>query len=270
MNKIIFFVIGGLLIIIFGFGIYRWLFAVNPNDTQPVMEEPPANVNKINTLPLAQRPYIALVPHSNPSGCDGVDLVVKNLKNGEKKLEAEIEYVTEKKIEGITVHREFPDDNAKHLPIEFGTCSKGRCLCHDQIKGGSLTLYFEGEQDYALKGDFTVENVGDKEGKLTSRDVRLNLDVQNILSKDTDVLIMNTFGLPEDLSDKVLVGPYGVFIEAMDKLKGPITYTLQSKDVVWGQLQFYNGNRWTILDPKIDGETAKFETDELGVVILTE
>ena len=56
----------------------------------------------------------------------------------------------------------------------------------------------------------------------------------------------------------------------MDKLKGPITNTLQSKDVVWGQLQFYNGNRWTILDPKIDDETAKLETDELGVVILTE
>jgi hypothetical protein len=108
------------------------------------------------------------------------------------------------------------------------------------------------------------------DGIITSRDVRLNLDVSNSLSASDEVLIMNTFGYPGELQDKVLQGPYGIYVEGMPELDAPIVATLQSKDVSSGKIQFWNGQNWSTLPADIEGDVATFTFSELGVIVLTE
>ncbi len=263
----------GLVVIILSAGGYFIIRKPSANTQPPDLVETPPTVSKVNTLPMAQRPYVALIPHSNNDssiGCNGVDLLVENLKNGENMAEYELEYTTTKLIQGVFGRRDFSDPKATHKPLEFGTCSKGRCKCDADVTGGSLKLTFTGGQEYVLKGDFTQQNVGEKQGKLTSRDVRLTIDVNGALPNTADIIITNTFGLPKDLTDKVILGPYGIFAEKTDVLKKPMKVTLQSQEAAQGKVQFYDGKEWNVMEATVDGDKATFELSQMGVVVLTE
>jgi hypothetical protein len=238
------------------------------NENGPDLVETPPAINKVNALALAKRPYVELIPHANPGRCNGVDMKISKLRNGEEKVEYELEYTTEKLIQGVFGRRDFTVTE-EHAPLEFGTCSKGKCKCDDDINGGSLKLIFSGRQDYTLKGDFSVQNVAEEEGMLSSKDMRLKITVGDSLPKTANVLITSTFGLPADLDDEVILGPYGIFVEGVDELDSPMTIILQSKDVVTSKVQLWNGNAWQILEAQIDGDKAEFEIEKLGVIVLT-
>ncbi|MGI5828501.1 MAG: hypothetical protein ACOX6V_05780 [Patescibacteria group bacterium] len=253
--------------ILVGVGVFLMKKSDGNNEDPDLMEAPPV-VSKINALALAKRPYVELIPHKNPARCNGVDMNITNLKNGEEKVEYELEYTTEKMIQGVFGRREFSNQE-EHAPLEFGTCSRGTCRCDDDITGGSLKLSFTGEEEYVLKGDFSVHKVGNS-SVATSRDARLKLEVGSALSQEMDVLITSTFGLPAELAQKVLLGPYGVFVQGSPDLKEPIKATLQSSDVVNGQVQFWDGEKWNILETEIIEDRAEFELDQLGVIVLTE
>jgi hypothetical protein len=242
----------------------------NANDKKPELVEAPPSISQVNSLALSKRPYVEMIPHPNPSRCSGVDLNINNLRNDEKKVEYELEYTTEKLIQGVFGRRDFSEDPKSFKPLEFGTCSKGTCRCDDDITGGSLKLTFEGNENYVLKGDFAVQNVGENDGVIESRDARLTLNVGSSLSKTTDVLLMSTFGLPKELDKKVILGPYGIFTSNNEKLKSPIKVTLQSKDISTSDIQFYDGQKWNTVNSQIEGDKATFEISQLGTIVLTE
>lgn len=259
------------LILIIGGTIFFWLNGdKNPNDEAPEIVETPPEVKKINSLALAKRPYVTLIPHENTTRCGGVDLGIESLKNNELNAEYDLEYTTEKKIEGMFGRRDFTETGKDYDPLEFGTCSKGKCVCHDNITGGSIKLSFKADEDYVLKGDFTDQNIGEKAGKLTSLDVRLTLDTGELFEDETNVIIMNTFGLPGEMNDKVILGPYGIYVEGMPKLDSPIKATIQSKEVADGKVQYWDGGTWQLLEKTVDGDKATFDLPGLGVVVLTE
>lgn len=253
MNKYIIAGIAALLLVVVligGLGIWfvRGLTSQNANEEEPDLVETPPSVSTVNSLALADRPYVELIPHSNAARCDGVDLRISELKKGESKVEYELEYTTETLIQGVFGRRDFSDAGKEHDPLEFGTCSKGRCKCDDDITGGSLKLSFAGDEEYVLKGDFSVQNVGEEDGLIESRDVRLSMDVSGSLGPDENVLVASTFGIPDGMTDKVILGPYGVFVEDNPELDTPIKATLQSKDVANGKIQFWDGEKWQTLE----------------------
>jgi hypothetical protein len=256
-----------LVFLLIGGGAYLFKRS-NANDEVPDLMETPPVVSKINSLAISKRPYVMLIPHKNSARCNGVDMQILDLKNGEEKVEYELEYTTEKLIQGVFGRREFSSKEEKHQPLEFGTCSKGRCRCDDDITGGSLKLSFTGKEDYVLKGDFSVNKVGDE--VISSRDARLKILVGSAIAKGTDVLVMSTFGLPSELTEKVILGPYGIYAQNITSLKNPVTITLQSHDVVNGKIQFWDGKAWKKVDADISEDKAEFELNSLGVIVLTE
>ena len=274
MNKALVFGIAAAVLLVIGLGGFFIIQATsNPNDETPEVVATPPEIKKINSLPLSDRPFVTLIPHSNPARCDGVDLMIDSLKMGEAEVEYDLEYTnkieTGTKIEGMFGRRDFTQDK-DHDPLEFGTCSRGRCVCHDEIQGGSIKLSFTGTEDYVLKGDFAVENVGQREGVLVSKDVRLTIETGDVLGDDTDVMIMNTFGVPGELTDKIILGPYGVFVEDNPELDGVISATIQSKDAANAKVQLWNGDNWQVLESAVDENVISFEMPSLGVVVLTE
>lgn len=269
------------VVLVFIVGIGLWLFkskTTNPNEETPEVVETPPAVNKINSMPLARRPYVTLIPRSvSPSSVNGlcfeVDLGITHLKNNETESEFEMEYTTDKSIRGVFGRRDFTD-NVEHDPLFFGSKSAGKTKCDTNISGGNLKLTFMGgSQEYTLREDYTVQNVGLKEGMITSKDVRLMLDGSQAFSDDDDLLIMNTFGLPAELMDKVILGPYGVFLAGADEyaeLDAPVTVTLQSKDAENGKVQFFDGSSWSTLESEAAEGKITFEIKQLGVIVLSE
>ncbi|NMB57058.1 hypothetical protein GYA19_03925 [Candidatus Beckwithbacteria bacterium] len=242
---------------------------VNPNTKAVEQVETPPSVAKINDMALAQRPYVELIPHSNKATCDGVDLNITNLKNGEEKAEYELEYTTEKLIQGVFGNRDLVKQE-EHKPLEFGTCSKGACKCDNDINGGSLKLTFTGKINYVLKGDFKVGSIADNKGILVSKDVRLSLDLNGAIDDKQRVMIASTMGLPADLSSKVILGPYGIFVQDLAKFEKPLKVSLQSKDVATGKVQFWDGTKWNVLTTQINADKAEFTIEKTGVIVLTE
>lgn len=271
MNKKI--IISLTLIVIIAIGVAIFIFSKNKNkNNQETQVETPPTVQKVNSLPLAQRPYVELIPHANKATCDGVDMKITNLKNNETKAEYELEYTTKTLIQGVFGRREFNDGKTEHAPLEFGTCSKGKCVCNDDINGGSLKLTISGNdsQNYVLKGDFSVLKTQVSDNKLKSKDLRLSLDLGTNFTKGTNVMLSSTLGLPADLTDKVILGPYGIFVEDSPELKNPIKAEVQSQEIANAKIQLWDGSKWEILQATVDGEKASFEIAKLGVLVVTE
>lgn len=260
-----------LLIVLFlGLAVFFILKNRNANNQPPEIIQTPPEVKKVNTLPLAQRPFVELIPHANPARCGGVDMRITNLKNNETKTEYELEYNTTTMIQGVFGNREF-NSETEHAPLEFGTCSAGKCKCDDKdIVSGNLKLMFHGGQEYTLKEDFAYFQI-EAETKISSLDKRLTLDLASVFPAKTNVIVANTFGLPSNLTAKVIKGPYGIFIEGVkigDQLESSVDYTLQASEI--GRIQVWDGSTWQIVESTYADGKYTFSFDKLVVIVLTE
>lgn len=243
------------------------------NAQGPDLVQTPPQINKVNDLALSKRPFVELIPHANPARCGGVDMKITNFKNNETKAEYELEYTTDKMIQAVFGNRSFIE-TVEHSPLEFGTCSKGKCKCDDEnITGGNLKLILHGDQEYTLKENFSYYNIGEAEGFLTSFDKRLTIETGKAFSQKTSVIVSSTFGLPAELNDKVIKGPYAMFIEDFkigDQLDNEINYILQAKEAETGKIQGWDGSNWQVLDSQYSDGKATFSSDKLLVLVLTE
>ncbi len=239
------------------------------NTEAPQQIETPPQVQKVNDIPLAQRPFVTMLIRPAEKQCEGMDLVVDSLKNSETKFDYFMEYTTKKGlIEVVNGNRDLTVDK-KHDPLLFGTCSSGACTCQ-QVVDGSLKLTFTGEQEYVLKNDFVYVNVGEKNGVLKSKDLRLTLEIGNTLPARTNVLIGSSFGLPTEFNDKVILGPYYISSNGVTALSKPISASFQTKDATSAKVSMWNGEKWEDLESTIEGDKVTFKMTQLGVIVLTE
>lgn len=264
MKKILLAGIGLAIVAVAGGGFLLWRQSQKPEEKQTIA--PPPSVKKVNELELAKRPYVALLPHPNPERCGGVDLIIENLTNRETLAEYELEYTAGPLIQGVFGRRDFTQVANTHQPLEFGSCSKGKCKCDTDITGGSLTLTFTTpEEEYVLKSDFSLSMVG--EGKLlTSTDARLTVDPGRALPSGTPVIVMKAMGLPAPVEKEVIAGPYGIFAPQGVKVTGTLEVTMQTHE--GGTFMYWNGNDW--MTPKTMPKDDKYviPVSSLGVIVL--
>lgn len=263
MKKILPIILGIAAILIIGGGVWMWLKGQKPAEKKTIA--PPPSVKKVNELELEKRPFVALLPHPNPGRCNGVDLIIENLQNQESLAEYELEYTAGPLIQGVFGRRDFSQVANTHQPLEFGSCSKGKCKCDTGISGGSLTLTFTTpSEEYALKSDFSLYEVGEDE-VFTSTDARLQVEPGRALATGTQVIVMKSMGLPSEIDGEVVVGPYGLFGPQGVTAKVPMEASLQTQEE--GKLMFWNGRAWEDLEVEVDGKLS-FELPGLGVVAL--
>ncbi|MFH0943076.1 MAG: hypothetical protein V1810_02765 [Candidatus Beckwithbacteria bacterium] len=230
----------------------------------PTVQTPTRPVETINQLAVADRPFVTLTPRS-----DGKEVVlgIDAVKNAAT-VEYELEYQAESLIQGVFGTIDFakePTPVAKNLL--FGSCSKGKCKYDEGVSGGSLTLRFEGgDQPYVLKSDFNLQNMFDRQGIFTSKDIKATLDVGKTgLASGTYVIIASTMGLPQAVTSQIIAGPYA-FLAASSPVLSNATISIKSKeDLTEAKLLFWTGKVWqeltaTIADGKISAPAAAFGT----------
>lgn len=256
------FAVIALLILAGGF----WLYRQFNKPVEKKSTHKPVSVKKVNDLELAKRPYVALLPHANPGRCNGVDLIIEDLKNEESLAEYELEYNAGSLIQGVFGRRDFSQIANEHQPLEFGSCSKGKCKCDSDISGGSLTLTFTTPVDeYVLKSDFSLYQVNAQD-KLLSTDGRFQVDFKSSLPKGTTVIVMKMMGLPKNLPGELLVGPYGLFTPKGMVAKGKLSALLQTSES--SKLVFWDGLDWLELPASQDDKKVNFSMPKLGIVAL--
>ncbi|MEK7513443.1 MAG: hypothetical protein AAB580_00965, partial [Patescibacteria group bacterium] len=216
------------IIIVLIVGIYIYKKPKNTETTKPASRK----VEQINQLALKDRPFVTLTPRSDGKE---VTLGIDKVTNATK-VEYEMEYQADNLIQGVFGNIDFtqePTPVAKNLL--FGSCSKGKCRYDENVSGGSLTLRFDGGSEaYTLKSDFNLQNMFDRQGVFTSKDIKATLDVgKSGLPSATYLIISGTMGLPAPVDGEVLAGPYAFLAADKQTLKSA-ALTIQSKDDLTG------------------------------------
>ena len=224
-------------------------------------------VEEINKLAIKDRPYVTLTPRS-----DGreVTLTIDNLTNASR-AEYELEYQAGDMLQGMFGTIDFstePQPVSKKLL--FGSCSKGKCKYDDNVSGGSLIMRFEGQDDpYVLKTEFNLQQMADRKGIFTSKDIKAKLDVGKTgLASSAYVIIAPTMGLPAPIEGEVIAGPYA-FLAATSLKLASAELTIQSKqDLGTAKLLSWTGQAWTELDSETGINKLTAPVTSLGTFVL--
>lgn len=247
-----------------GFFTYRTISAKKQTEQKKVVTS--KKRNPVNILDLDKRPYITLVPR-----VDGheVSMTIDNLHYKEDMVEYELEYQAGTMLQGAGGRIDFSVESAPITKkLLFGSCSKGKCKYDDNVSAGSLTLYFEGKEDYSLKGEFTIAIAKENEGIFQSRDVKVSLDTGASLEDNTFVITASTMGLPQEVEGEVLAGPIGFFTANKQTIKKAtltfkgISETENLKVLGW------DGIEWQEYGAEIEENTVVAEVNQLTTFVL--
>lgn len=165
----------------------------------------------LNELAFADRPFVALVPHSTNR------LFTFYGQNLNKATEASIdlEYQSGDLLKGIKANIEVPIADKYMKGIILGSCSTGgKCSFDKDLKTGTtkLRMKFAGKSEtHLLKGDFTFVL-----GQPNLPDGKVNFMPTKNSAKD-NLIMMNSFGLPIAFDKEVVLYPV-VFSATSDKV----------------------------------------------------
>ena len=262
MKKYLKFIIPGVILLI---GL-SWLFWP-AKKTKTETQAPAKKMEEINKIVLSDRPFVTLTPRENGKE---VKLMIDRVKDAAA-VEYEMEYQAASLIQGVFGTIDFTQEPAPvSKDLLFGSCSKGKCRYDEGVTGGGVTLRFDGgSAPYALKSDFNLQQMFDRQGKFVSRDSKATLDVGTKgLPDKTYVIVAGTMGLPAEVDGEVLAGPYAFLAAASPVLKAA-TLTIQSKDDLTGaKLMMWNGKSYTELKSTLADSKISTPVTGLGTFLV--
>lgn len=257
MRKI-FFIIPLVLLIVGGV----WFLRRKPTERKI---ETPKGIEEINVLPVKERPYMILTPSA-----DGHFLTVEIVEPKKfKSVDYEFEYQTGTSIKGGIGSFDFTESPPYEKEELLGTKSKDDYYFDEDVTGGSFTFRFLDGKRAALKADFTLNQAGEVEGRFSSRDLRVTLDVgETGLSSKTFVVTTQTMGLPDKVEGEVLLGPYGFFSSGKSSVKQG-TLSFKSKDLVAeAKILAWIGNEWVEQESVIESGKISAQVSELATFVV--
>lgn len=180
-------------------------FFLRKPKTETTAENPKASL-PINTIPVTDRPFVILTPDSSGRN---ITITLDNTTLDEL-IEYELVYSAGDKQEGafgrINLATETQPVEKKLL---LGSQSGGgKITYHEGVTGGSLTITYE---DIRLKENFNFLHYDSDKKSYSSVDSRFQVSFSDKDLKDNAVIIMmKSFGLPDELEGEILAGPYAV------------------------------------------------------------
>lgn len=227
----------------------------------------------VNQIDLKDRPYVSLAPtlgSRHPQGKE-VTLTISRTALDSTAVEYELEYQAGSLIQGVFGRIDFTKDKppvSKNLLL--GSCSAGgKCSYHENVTGGSLTLRWRGgKENFALKGEWNLEQMGERRGKFSSRDAKFQLEVPSAgLPGSALLIIIQTMGLPGEVAGQVVAGPYAVFTLG-SKLAGSAQLSLRlNQEASSVQLLGWNGTAWHEYKAQVSGKTLTAAVDRLTTFV---
>jgi hypothetical protein len=256
---------GVLLLIVLAAGgvfAYNKFFKKTAEQTQTQAPKKKKITEPVNVIPVAERPYIQIVPQD----IHNVVIQVNELKKPATGVDYELEYQTESNLEGAVGTLDLASVPAKKV-ILLGSCSAGgACRYHQNVKGGTLLAKFSGSENYVVKSDWKYIENPKKETMFSSKDAKFQIDSKD-LGAQRILVIYNSPGYPKTPTGTVISDVYTV--TAMNDLKGKGNLSIRAnEDVSSASIMGWDGQSWKEFKGKADGKTVTAEVDLLQVYVV--
>ncbi|MFC1711456.1 hypothetical protein ACFLZ1_02615 [Patescibacteria group bacterium] len=263
-----------IVIVLLAASFFGWKLLKGKKDVVEEKRPKKAKVENVNKLPLEQRPYVLIEPKSKIRPNDLGYWITISIYNADdyQGVDYEVEYQAGTLIQGFRHSLDFSKEEKPYAKESFfGSESKGKYYYHENMIGGSILLqFFKDVTTYdALKTQFNIQNMEEKEGMFTSNDAKASLEVdEKDMSKSYWVLIASTLGLPEPLEGKVLSEPYGFYAHKALSFENT-TLTIKSKeDLTNAKIMGWNGEEWVEYETEVNEDSASTKIDSLGTYVL--
>lgn len=215
-----------------------------------------------NVIPVADRPYLAIVPLADGKN---LEIHLNVLKKPATSIDYELEYQAGTLLQGA-----FGSLTASPLPsvtrVLLGSCSAGgACTYNVDVKGGTLlTRYTGGSEPYALKSDWKYLDNAKKESAFSSKDAKFQIEGKS-LAQQRYLIIYNTPGYPEGVPGEVVSDIYS--LTTSGNLSGQVKLTMRANEEGSLKIAAWNGSSWKTYTGTVDGKmiTATVDLAELYV-----
>ncbi|MBI2009896.1 MAG: hypothetical protein HYS86_01830 [Candidatus Chisholmbacteria bacterium] len=223
---------------------------------------------------MADRPYVTLEPTSggkHPAGTE-VDVTVHTVTLDSTQAEYELEYQAGSLLQGAFGSLDFTLDSPPVTKtLLLGTCSAGgKCDYNQDVVGGTLLLRLSGGREkFAVKGEWSYQQMGEREGEFSSRDSKFRLSMADTaLPAAAYVIIMQTMGLPEVVEGEILAGPYHVAASVTPKIQDYKLEIRLSEDAEDATLLSWTGSRWQEQDSQVAEKVLTAPVEDLTTYVV--
>lgn len=191
----------------------------------------------INELPVADRPFTVLVPHTTNRLFTFVTIGADKAQSAS----LDLEYQSGDLLKGARASIETPIASPFIKAIILGSCSTGgKCTFDSDLKSGTekFKLTFSGQDvTHLLKGDFVFVT-----GQKNLPDGKVSFEPSKTTAK-SNLIMMNSFGLPKPTEKEILL--YPIVISATDDKLITGNLTINQADVTG--VGIYDGNTYQSL-----------------------
>lgn len=263
-------VIGAVVIAII-LAIVGGVFAFKTRTSQPEEEqttERPARKpisQPVNEISVSERPWVSITPKADGRN---LSLTVHTVAKSATTAEYELEYQAGTLLQGAFGLLDLATVPSSE-EILLGSCSAGgACTFHEDIKGGTLVLSFEGDESYALKQEWRYfDNWGNAETQFASKDSKFQLESSD-LAKQRFVVIYNSPGYPEGLEGTPVSDPYS--LTGSSAIAGTADLTMRATEEGDLTIMGFDGESWTSFETSTDGKTATAEVTLMDLYIVVQ
>jgi len=171
----------------------------------------------VNELPVADRPFTVLVPHST----NRVFTFVTINANKAKAASLDVEYQSGDLLKGARATLETPITNPYIKAIILGSCSTGgKCSFDKDLKSGTMKLkltFDDKKVTQVLKGDFVFVT-----GQNNLPDGKVTFTPSKATAGD-NLILLNSFGLPKAAEKEIVLYPIVISSTSSKNVVGKLT-----------------------------------------------
>ena len=182
-------------------------------------KEPAVEKETLVELPLIERPVASLTPSA-----DGhwLTLRVEKLKSSLTSMDYELLYeLPDGRTQGVPGSVKLNGLTYIERKLLLGSESSGKFRYDEGVKEGTLTLRFRNEAGKLVNKYSTKFALLSKTKELVSVDEKFGYTTNTLNSKDFFV-VMETFGVPSEVTGTLASGPFGVFSSAAAGVSGTV------------------------------------------------
>ncbi|MEO8581068.1 MAG: hypothetical protein ABI425_00650 [Patescibacteria group bacterium] len=262
------FILIGLLILVILVGIGAFAVSKGKGGSEKVTPTPmKKKISKpVNLIPFEERPYVLM----SPTLTREVDVTIERLP----KAADSVDYLSEYQHGTSLGGNEQFIDLKKGVPAtkEFALYSRsagGKTSYEEDVKGGTLTLEFSGQNEYSLKQDWKYIDNSTKLSTFTMNDDKFSVSGKDLATMRYAILY-NSPGAPAPISSKRLSEVYT--FQASSPLTGKkADITIQMSEVGKGKIMGWDGKAWITLASTVTDNTVKAtQVELLEAYVVTE
>lgn len=215
----------------------------------------------VNVIPLEERPVVYIRPEADGRN---ITIGIEQVKKDATEVEYELEYQAGTLLQAAANMFDVSDIPTSQK-ILLGSCSAGgACTYHEDVKGGTLMMTFQGSEPYALKSDWKYIDNKAKEKEVSSRDAKFQLASAD-LATARYMVIFNAYGLPEGLTGTVVSSPYS--LTSSSAVTGEGELTIRTAEDGATTIMGWDGKAWQEFETTVDGKTLTATVDLLPLYV---